>query len=477
MSDLPEHDESLAQRPGEGMPHPYRIMIGLYLAAFVGMFGETAMNIAMPQLSAAFDVPVSMMQWMVIGHMLVIGLVMPFASLLMKKYPVRRLVLFSIGCFCAGCLISGFAVSFPMLIAGRMVQGLGPGIILPVMFAMVVRVFPARRIGTAMGFCSLIIMFAPAVGPTLAGLIMGALSWRWVFFLFAAILVVAFALAARFLVSPYELTNPKIDGMSCLLSVIGFSCLILGVGLASLLGWGSPVTLALLVVGIVGIVLYVRRQMRMEVPVLNMRCFGIPGFRSGTVLVMLVFGVNLSAMFLLPQFFQNGIGLSVAAAGVALLPGGIVNCIVSLVSGKLYDRIGPRIPVVVGLCTIALGGILVLLATSASAVWYVILCHVVILVGVPLAMSPSQSTALGSLPQALSTDGSAILNTLQQVWGAVCTAVATSLLGIGQHAYAGADAAGAFTNGVHFGMAFILLLVVIGLIVAFRLKKPSKAEA
>lgn len=456
--------------------HPYLTMLGLYLGAFVGMFGETALNIALPQLSAAFSVDTSLMQWMVIGHMLVIGLVLPFASLLMKWFPVRKLTLFALGVFALGSFISGFATNFPVLLIGRMIQGVGPGLILPIMFAMVLEVFPSNKIGAAMGLSSLIIMFAPAIGPTLTGFIIGALSWRWVFFIFAAILIVAMIFAAKFMINPYELTKPKIDIPSCITSAVGFGSLVVGVGLASIYGWLSVPVIGFLVLGIVCIAIYVKRQLGMETPVLNMQAFRIPGFRTGTILVMLNFGITLSAMYLMPQYIQNGLGLTVVLTGIVLLPGGVMNAVFSLISGRLYDRIGARIPALCGFCLSTIGVILLLTTSADTPIWLVILCHVILLIGVPLAMSPSQTSGLNSLPPQLSTDGSTILNTMQQVWGAVCTAVATSLLGIGKASFAGADPTGAlsFTNGFHYGLYFTLALAVVGLIIAFTLPKKGK---
>lgn len=158
------------------------------------------------------------MQWMVVGHMLVIGIVLPFASILMKWFSVRKLTLFSLVMLLLGSLIDGFAMGFPMLLIGRMVQSFGPGLLLPIMFAMVIEVFPKEKIGFAMGMCSLIIMFAPAIRPTIAGLIIGTLGWRWIFFTFSAILCAAVIFAVRFLVSPYELTKPVIDVYSIFMS-------------------------------------------------------------------------------------------------------------------------------------------------------------------------------------------------------------------------------------------------------------------
>ena len=453
--------------------HPYLVMMGLYLGAFVGMFGETALNIALPELSSAFDTDTALMQWMVIGHMLVIGLVLPFASLLMKWFPVRKLCFFSLGAFILGSLISGFATNFPLLLLGRMVQGIGPGLILPMMFAMVLQVFPPQKIGSAMGLCALIIMFAPAIGPTLAGFIVGALSWRWIFFVFALILAIALGFSVKFMVSPYALTKPAIDVPSCVASAIGFGGLVVGVGLASQYGWLSVPVLLLLAVGMVCIVAYVRRQLTMKSPVLNLNAFRISGFRTGTILVMLDFGITLSAMFLMPQYIQRGLLLPVALTGVVLLPGGLMNAVFSLISGKLYDKIGTKPLVLSGFVLSALGVALLLMTSTKTSTAFVILCHMILLTGVPLAMSPSQSSGLGSLPPELSTDGSTILNTMQQVWGAVSTAVATSLLGIGQAAAAGSAPETAFTTGFHYGLAFTLALAVLGFVVSLTLKKKQ----
>ncbi len=451
--------------------HPYLVMMGLYLGAFTGMLSETSLNIALPQLSAAFGIEVSLTQWAVVGYMLVIGLVLPFAGLLMKWFSLRKLTIFALSVFAIGSLISGFAPNFAVLLAGRMVQGIGTGLVLPMMLALVVEVFPPMKIGSAMGVTALVIMFAPVVGPTVSGLILGALSWRWIFFMFFAILVAALIFTVKFLVNPYELTRPKIDVLSCVLSVLGFGGLVAGVSMAAEFGWGSALVICLLVVGIACIVLYARRQLALENPVLNLRAFANPGFRVASVLVMVNFGITLSAMYLLPQYLQSGLLLPVAMAGILMLPGGIVNAGVSAVAGKLYDKIGARGPAICGFGLSAIGATMFLFAGTDASIAYVICCHVVMMIGVPLAMSPCQSAGLGALPPQLSTDGSTILNTMQQVWGAVCTAVATSLLQAGQAAYVGEAGAEAFTQGAHWGFVFALVLAVVGLIGAFRLKK------
>lgn len=278
--------------------HPYLTMMGLYLGGFTGMFSETSLNIALPQLTEAFGVDVAVMQWMVVGYMLVIGIVLPFASLLMKWFSVRKLTLFALGAFFVGSLISGFAPSFEVMLGGRLVQGVGTGLVLPMMFAVVLEVFAPVKIGAAMGLTALIIMFAPAIGPTLSGIILGVLSWRFIFFTFAVVLAVAIVFAAKFLVNPYELTRPRVDAVSCVLSCLGFGGVVLGAGLASLYGWTSVEVVSALVIGVICIASYVYRQLHMEAPVLDVRVFCQQGYRVGVTLVMLNFGITLSAMYL-----------------------------------------------------------------------------------------------------------------------------------------------------------------------------------
>lgn len=315
--------------------HPYLALMGLYCGGFAGMYSETALNIALPQLSLAFGVDVSVTQWLVVGYMLVIGVVLPFASLLMKWFSARKLTLFALGAFFVGAVASAVAPSFPVALAGRAVQGIGTGLVLPIMFAMVLEVIPPHKIGAAMGTNALVIMFAPAIGPTLAGALIGAGSWRLVFASFAVIALVGIIFAWKFEVNPYKLTRPSIDAPSVVLSVVGFGGIVLGAGMASSCGWASPIVLGGLVAGLVCLALYVRRQLSMEVPVIDMRIFSHQGFRVGAVCMVVNFGITLSAMYVLPQFYQSGMLLAVAVTGVVMLPGGIVNALVSMISGRI----------------------------------------------------------------------------------------------------------------------------------------------
>ncbi len=455
--------------------HPWLAILPLMLGAFVGMFSETSLNIALPQLMKALRVDQAAIQWLVTGYMLVIGIVLPLSSLLTKWFSTRKLIIFGLCAFIIGSLISGFGINFPMVLVGRMIQGIGTGIILPLMFTVAMLIFPPDRLGTVNGILALVIMFAPAIGPTLTGLILAVGSWRDIFFTFVVFLVIALVIAIPEAKNVNEITKPKIDYLSIILSIFAFSGLIGGASFASRSGWLSLNVLVPFIIGIIALIFYVRRQLKLDTPVLNVRVFHHRNFTLGAILIMVDFGIILSAMYLLPQYLQNGLLVAVALTGIIMLPGGLINAITSAFAGRLYDNFGAKWPARIGFAIAFIGALMLALVTNHSAIWYVILAHIILMIGAPLAMSPSQTSALNSLKNLESADGSAILNTMQQIVGALATALATSFLTIGKNVASG-SASYKFTNGVHYGMYFTIALTIIGFIVALLVTDDGKND-
>lgn len=171
--------------------HPKLAMVSMLLGAFVGMFSETSLNIALPKLGEAFGMSAATLQWLVTGYMLVIGIIMPLSSIIAKWFSTRKIIIFALVIFILGSIISALAPSFVVLLAGRMIQGIGTGLILPLMFAVAMQIFPPEKLGAVNGTMALVIMFAPAIGPTLTGVILGVASWRWIFWFFLPFLVIA----------------------------------------------------------------------------------------------------------------------------------------------------------------------------------------------------------------------------------------------------------------------------------------------
>ncbi|MGN1283590.1 MAG: DHA2 family efflux MFS transporter permease subunit [Limosilactobacillus sp.] len=455
--------------------HPKLAMVSILLGAFVGMFSETSLNIALPTLVQALQVNTGTIQWLVTGYVLVIGIVLPLSSLINRWFTTRQVIIFALSDFIIGAAISALGSSFAVVLVGRMIQGIGTGLILPLMFAVVMQIFPPQKIGAVMGMCALVIMFAPAVGSTLTGLILGKLSWNWIFWLFIPFLAIALLFAIASLENVGNVTRPHVDGLSIVESAIGCSGLVIGASLSSRFGWLSVPVITALATGVVVLAFYAHRQLHLAEPILNLRIFKHRAFTIGTGLVMLDFGIILSSMYLLPMYIQNGLLLPVAMAGMIMLPGGVVNAITSAVAGRLYDNVGAKRPALVGV-VLALVGVLMLLTTSTrTTVAFVIAAHVILMIGCPLFMAPSQTSALNALPGILSNDGSTILNTMQQIVGAVATAVATSLLELGRRGTVG-TAAARFTTGAHYGFYFTLILAIIAFVFVLMIREPENQK-
>lgn len=252
------------------------------------------------------------------------------------------------------------ATGFPVLLAGRIVQGISTGIVLPTMYAAIMRVFPPHKIGAANGVAGLVIMFAPVIGPTLAGALIGALSWRAIFALFAVVAVIALACTAAFFVTPIERTRPAVDMLS-----------IVAPRWASAASWRrepdqrhgfSVAVVGLLVIGVVVLALYAYRQLHIADPLLDLRALGIAAFRTPAIMVSCSFACTLAFMYLVPQELQRGLGMSSTLAGLLMLPGGIVNAVCTL---------DGRSPVRPSWCE----GARVDRCGDGSHRWRVVLCH------------------------------------------------------------------------------------------------------
>lgn len=463
--------------PAPRFAHPHRVMLGLYFGAFLGMLSETSMNIAIPDLMDEFSISSGTAQWMVVGYMLAIGIVLPCVGFLLKWIRAKTLVLFALACFLVGALVCTVATTFPVLLAGRIVQGVSTGIVLPTLYAAIMRVFPPSKIGAANGVAGLVVMFAPVVGPTVAGALIGAFSWRAIFALFAVITVVAILCTALFFVTPIERTRPAVDVLSIIASALGFGCLVAGVSLVSDMGF-SPAVIGLLVAGVCVLAFYVYRQLHIADPLLDLRALGIAAFRTPVVMVSCSFACTLAFMYLVPQELQRGLGLSSTVAGLLMLPGGVVNALCTLAAGRLFDRHGARRLVWIGVAMTAVGGALFAAIGVGSPIALFLAAHIIVMVGIPFIQQSTQSAALKALPGHMAADGSTILNTMQQVFGAISTAIATCLLGLGQTRYAasgGTDAQWGFVTGSRYGYLFGLALVVCVLAFSFALRERTHA--
>lgn len=453
------------------------MMLSLSIAGFVGLFFETALNMAFSDLMKEFAVGPATIQWLTTGYLLTIGILVPVSGLLIQWFTTRQLFVVSVVCATIGTTVAALAPGFGVLMTGRVIQAMGIGLLLPLMYHVTLTVFPAHKRGMAMGMIGLVMMSALALGPTISGLVIEQFTWNWMFWLALPFLAVALLCGVVAMENVSALAKPKIDALSILLSTLGFGGIVFGFSMAGSGsgGWGDPVVAASFVAGTCALALFVWRQFSLHRPMINLRVFQYPMFTLGVLIVFICMMMILSSMLLLPIYIQDGLGLTAFAAGLALLPGGVLNGIMSPVNGRLFDRFGPRRLVIPGIAIAAATLWFFSQVTANTPVWTIVGLHICLMIGTSMIMMPAQTNGLNQLPRELHPDGTALVNTMQQVAGAVGTAVAATIMTAGQRNEAGGaepDAvAAALTAGVQNGFTFTLTVALIGFILAFLMKR------
>ncbi|PKG25302.1 DHA2 family efflux MFS transporter permease subunit [Niallia nealsonii] len=456
------------------------VIVSFVIAGFIGLFSETALNMALNNLITSFGIHETTAQWLTTGYLLTLGILVPISGLILQWFTTRQLFITSLIVSIIGTFLAAIAPTFSVLLIARVVQAIGTALLLPLMFNTILMIVPPQNRGKIMGVIGLVIMFAPAVGPTLSGLILKSLSWHWIFWISLPLLIGALIYGMYFMQNVTTPTKPKIDIVSIILSTLGFGGIVYGFSSAGEGdGWSNPIVIVSIAVGIVSLILFSLRQIKMEKPMLNLSVFKYPMFTLGLVMIIIAMMTILSSMILLPLYLQTSLALSTFAAGLLLLPGGVINGLLSPVMGGLFDRFGPKWLVIIGFVIITgtmFGFTSITMETSSA---FIVGMHIFMMIGVSMVMMPAQTNGLNQLPRELYPDGTAIMNTLQQVSGAIGTAVAISILSSSSKKYMSGvtdpenpiNQLLAFTEGVKNAFVFAIILGVIGLGLSFFLKR------
>ncbi|OZM81956.1 DHA2 family efflux MFS transporter permease subunit [Pseudonocardia sp. MH-G8] len=426
------------------------VVIALLVGSAFGMIlNETIMSVALPALIADLHISVATAQWLTSGFLLTMAVVIPITGFLLQRFPPRQIYLASMTLFSLGTLICALAPGFPVLLTGRVVQAAGTAVMVPLLMTSVLRLVPAERRGTMMGTITVVIAVAPAIGPTLSGVILTALGWRWMFWIVLPLALIALAAGLRWLHVTADVRPVPLDVVSVLLSALGFGGLIYGlssVGEAARGGAQMPPWLPT-AIGAVALAVFVARQLRLQDAgnaLLDLRPLRHRPFVVSIVLVVLSMMSLFGVLILLPLFLQDVMGVDAFVTGLAVLPGGLVMGLLGPVVGRLYDRVGARKLVIPGAVVLAVALWAFTTLTATSPLGMVVAMHVVLVVGLSLMLTPLITDALGRLPGDLDSHGSAIMATLQQVAGAAGTALFITVMALGSASgAAGTDMAGA----------------------------------
>jgi DHA2 family lincomycin resistance protein-like MFS transporter len=462
---------------------PYAVLRWLVLATFVVILNETIMVNAIPRLMVEFDVTARDAQWLSTAFMLTMATVIPVTGWLLQRVTTRTAFRLAMGTFITGTLISALAPYFWLLVSGRVVQAAGTAVMVPLLMTTLMTVVPEHDRGRVMGNVTLAISVAPALGPTVSGVVLQWTSWRWLFGLVLPVAVVVSVLSLRKLTDVGETKPGALDWGSVVLAGLGFGGLVYGLsglGEGGEGGEGGVPPEALVAGGLLTIGLFVLRQralQRRDVPLLDLRTLTHRTFTVALALQSVSFLAMLGSMILLPLYLQDLRGLSPLETGLLVAPGGLAMGLLGPRVGRAFDRVGGRPLVVPGSLGIVLA-LLVMSTVGETTPYAVILgAHLLLMVSLAATFTPAFTLGLGSLPRHLYSHGSSLLGTSQQVAAAIGTAVAVTVLSsrAATLAEGGASPDAAFVGGMHVAFLAAAGIALVGVVLAGML--PSRVSS
>jgi DHA2 family lincomycin resistance protein-like MFS transporter len=474
---LPTH----ASDPNARMTARDRTAVSLLLvSAFVVILNETIMGVALPRLMTDLDITASAAQWVTTAFMLTMAVVIPVTGFVLQRTTTRAAFLTAMGLFSAGTLVCALAPGFEVLLAGRVVQASGTAIMMPLLMTTVMTVTPPASRGRTMGNISVVISVAPALGPTISGLVLSVLDWRWLFGLVLPIALGALALGAARLVNLTTPREARVDVGSVILSAVAFGGVVYGLSRLGESGQagGAAVAWVPLGVGLVALSLFIARQLwlqRSDAALLDLRTFSSPVFSVSIGLMAIMMMSLFGTIILLPLYAQNVLGLPALQTGLLLLPGGLLMGLLAPSVGRVYDRFGPRILLVPGAVVVSAAGWGLTTLDETSSPWLLLSAHVVLSLGLALMFTPLFTASLGALPPHLYSHGSAVVGTVQQVAGAAGTALFVTVLTASSTALAGTGSGPveAMAGGVHAAFLVGAVISLLAIPAAFAVRVPS----
>jgi len=399
------------------------IMFALMMGAFVATLNETLLGNALPMLMKEFQVGATTIQWLTAAYLLIVGALIPITALIQQWVTTRQLFSIAMITFLIGTIVAATSPTFMLLLAGRVIQAVGTGLIIPLLMNTLLTIYPAEKRGSVMGVLFLIFTFAPAIGPTLSGIIIDAMNWRWLFYTIIPFAAISIIVGHYYLVNVTKITKPKVDILSIILSTAGFGGIVYGFSATGNEGWLVPQVYGTIIIGSLALIWFTVRQLRISNPILEMRTFRFPLFSLSIILLIVVMMAMFATITLLPMFLQSVLLVTAFQSGLIMLPGSVVNGLMSPVSGKLFDRFGARVIIIPGLLIVCLAMYLFTGFTLESTSVQIILTHCLLMLGVALVLVPVQTYGLNQITPEYYAHGSAIFSTLQQVSGAIGTAL------------------------------------------------------
>lgn len=451
-------------------------IIATGLMSFCGVIVETAMNITFPTLMTEFQVTTSTVQWMTTIYLLIVAIIVPLSANLKRSFATRKLFLTANLLFITGVILDLVAPNFAILLIGRVVQGLGTGIALPLMFNIILEQVPAEKIGLMMGIGTLITAIAPAISPTFGGLVVTSLGWRYIFAFLLPILLCSLILGRLTIQQKTPIHFTWLDVPSVLAISATFIGLILGLNqIGNHSFWCWPVAGALLI-GILGAIALVFRSKKLTSPIINFQVFHYLRLSGHVAAFFIMQLIALGLSFILPNYIQLVNSQTAIAAGLTVLPGAVLGAIFAPISGKILDDLGPRKPILLGAGLSVLAVVLFSLRALQLTSTMISCFYLLFMAGVGLAFGNIMTNGLKNLPTSLQSDGNAVLTTIQQFAGAVGTSLVSMIINQSQTHLGKTTTSLATAIGSQHAFQMLVILGLIELILLVLVVRPQAQQ-
>ena len=443
------------------------LVIVLISGAFVAILNQTLLGTALPKIMTDLNLTENTVQWLQSVFMLVNGIMIPITAFLIGRFTTRRLFLTAMVLFSLGTLTAAVSPNFELLLAGRVLQASGAGIMMPLMQTILMLIYPIEKRGSAMGMFGLVIAFAPAIGPSLAGYIVEAGSWRWLFWMILPIAIIDIILAYFVLKNVTKLTNPKLDVLSIILSTFGFGGILYAFSMAGSAGWGSAEVILGFLIGTITLIWFITRQFKLKQPILEFRVMKYKMFTITTIIGMITFIAVIGAAIILPLYMQTMLGFSAFESGLALLAGAVIQGILNPITGRLFDRFGAKWLSITGMFILTVSTFMFAVLTPETSFVYISVVHALRMASISMVMMPVTTAGLNVLPTELISHGAAVNNTLRQVSGSIGTALPITIMTTFTIPEKGIEG---MIRGVNISFVFAGAIALLGLILSFYIK-------
>ena len=450
---------------------PSLVLVVSAFAAFLATFNETFLNIAFTPIMEDFNVNVSTVQWLTTAYMLGAAIMVPISSFLFRKVSTKPLFLFTVLIMIIGSVMGAVAPNFTTLLIGRIIQAIGTGCLVPISMNLTMSVVPKEKIGTYMGIMGAATTLGPSLSIISAGLILSIGNWQYLFYIFTVLTVILFILGFIILGKMPKSSDEKLD----ILSTTYISLSLIGIlyGVSSLFGNNVLVAITSILIGIISLVLFIRRAGKIDNPIITLNPLTIPAYRVGIisnmVAIMTVFAMNI----IMPLYMQSVMGVPAFVASLTLFPAIVCSCIVSPISGKIYDKYGAKKMLPIGFSLIFIFVCLIGLTRNVNSLFLLGLLYVPIICGSALIIGPAQSFALSSLDREQNSHGVTMISTGFQVAGCIGSSVFTGVYSLVTSIKMSSGAS--YDDAISFAFLITMcvagVLAVLGFINALFIKK------